>query len=52
MRHDILSRAGGLLALPAFQRVSKQIDPFGIGGARLLDVNGVVIISHAPFNRR
>jgi glycerol-3-phosphate acyltransferase PlsX len=41
---------GGLLARPAFQRVARQIDPFDVGGAPLLGVNGIVIIGHGRSN--
>ncbi len=45
-----LSKIGGLLAQPAFKRVYKQVDPFEVGGAPLLGVNGVVIIGHGRSN--
>ncbi len=45
-----LTAMGGLLARPAFKRVGKRIDPFEIGGAPLLGVNGVVIIGHGRSN--
>ena len=41
---------GGLLAKPAFNRVSKHVDPFEIGGAPLLGVDGVVIVGHGRSN--
>lgn len=44
------TKIGALLARPAFRRVQKQIDPFEIGGAPLLGVNGVVIIGHGRSN--
>jgi len=47
---DTRSKLGGLLAKPAFRRVYRQIDPFEIGGAPLLGVNGVVIIGHGRSN--
>ncbi len=47
-----LTAAGGLLARPAFRRVSRQVDPFEIGGGPLLGVNGVVIIGHGRSNAR
>ena len=50
IKRDLLSQVGGLLALPAFRRVARQIDPFEIGGAPLLGVNGVVIIGHGRSN--
>ncbi len=47
---DSRSKVAGLLAKPAFRRVYHQIDPFEIGGAPLLGVNGVVIIGHGRSN--
>lgn len=50
LREEITASAvtsvGGLLARPAFARVGKRVDPFEIGGAPLLGVNGVVIVGH------
>jgi glycerol-3-phosphate acyltransferase PlsX len=45
-----LTMLGGLLAKPAFRRVARQIDPFDVGGAPLLGVNGVVIGAHGRSN--
>ncbi len=42
----VVTSVGGLLAKPAFARVGKRVDPFEIGGAPLLGVNGVVIVGH------
>jgi phosphate acyltransferase len=47
---DWRSKIAGLLARPAFRRVYHQIDPFEIGGAPLLGVDGVVIIGHGRSN--
>lgn len=47
---DLRSKIGGLLSKPAFKRVYRQIDPFEIGGAPLLGVDGVVIIGHGRSN--
>lgn len=47
-----VTKIGGALARPAFRRVQKMIDPFEIGGAPLLGVNGVVIIGHGRSNDR
>lgn len=52
IRRDPISSIGGLLARAAFRRVYKQIDPFEIGGAPLLGVNGVVIIGHGRSNAK
>jgi glycerol-3-phosphate acyltransferase PlsX len=45
-----LTKVGGLLAKPAFARATKYVDPFEIGGAPLLGVNGVVIVAHGRSN--
>jgi glycerol-3-phosphate acyltransferase PlsX len=45
-----LTKLGGMLAKPAFDRVRKQTDPFEVGGAPLLGVNGVVIVGHGRSN--
>jgi glycerol-3-phosphate acyltransferase PlsX len=50
IKRDVFSLIGGGLMLPAFRRVRKQIDPFEVGGAPLLGVNGVVIIGHGRSN--
>jgi glycerol-3-phosphate acyltransferase PlsX len=50
IKRSPMTALGGLLALPAFKRVRKEIDPFEIGGAPLLGVNGVVIIGHGRSN--
>jgi len=47
---SVLTQVGGALSRPAFRRVQKAIDPFEIGGAPLLGVNGVVIIGHGRSN--
>jgi len=39
-------KAGLLLLLPAFRRFKRRVDPAETGGAPLLGVNGVCIISH------
>ena len=45
-----LTKIGGVLARPAFQRVRDQLNPDEVGGAPLLGVNGVVIIAHGRSN--
>ncbi len=47
-----LTAVGGLLAKPAFGRVSRRVDPFEVGGGPLLGVNGVVIVAHGRSNAR
>lgn len=46
----VLTSLGGLLAKPAFARASRRVDPFEIGGAPLLGVDGVVIVGHGRSN--
>jgi glycerol-3-phosphate acyltransferase PlsX len=50
LRSDLRATLGGALVRPAFRRVYRQVDPFEIGGAPLLGVNGVVIIGHGRTN--
>lgn len=45
-----ISMLGGVLALPAFNKVRKILDYSEYGGAPLLGVNGVVIIGHGRSN--
>ena len=45
-----LTKLGGALARPAFQRVRSQLNPDEVGGAPLLGVDGVVIIAHGRSN--
>ncbi len=45
-----LTKIGGALARPAFQRVRDEFNPDEVGGAPLLGVNGVVIIAHGRSN--
>ncbi len=47
---DLRSKAGAGLLRPALRRVYQQVDPFEIGGAPLLGVDGVVIIGHGRTN--
>jgi len=49
---SLRSQVGGLLLRPAIRRIYRQLDPFEIGGAPLLGVNGVVIIGHGRSNAR
>jgi len=52
IKRDPVAMFGGLLAQRAFGRVRKQVDPFEIGGAPLLGVDGVVIIGHGRSNAK
>ncbi|MBI3732188.1 MAG: phosphate acyltransferase PlsX, partial [Chloroflexi bacterium] len=46
IKRSPLTAIGGLLAKPAFDRVSARLDYAEVGGAPLLGVDGVVIIGH------
>lgn len=50
LTRDLRSKMGGLLSKPAFRRAYQQMDPFEIGGAPLLGVEGVVIVGHGRSN--
>jgi glycerol-3-phosphate acyltransferase PlsX len=43
---DLRGKAGSLLLVPAFRRFKKRVDPSEFGGAPLLGVDGVCVISH------
>ncbi|HSD52025.1 MAG TPA: phosphate acyltransferase PlsX [Candidatus Methylomirabilis sp.] len=43
---DLRGKAGSLLLVPAFRRFKKRVDPAEFGGAPLLGVDGVCLISH------
>ena len=46
MGRNLRGRAGSFLLLPAFKRFRRRVDPSEFGGAPLLGVNGVCVISH------
>ena len=50
IRRNPVTVLGGLLAKPAFNRVSARLDYSEVGGAPLLGVDGVVIIGHGRSN--
>jgi glycerol-3-phosphate acyltransferase PlsX len=52
IRRGFLAKAGALLMKGAFQNVRSQLDYAEYGGAPLLGVKGVVIISHGKSSRR
>lgn len=49
---SLRTRLGAALALPAFRRLKKSLDYREYGGAPLLGVNGVCIISHGSSDAR
>lgn len=52
IRRGLLAKAGALLMAPAFRSIRSQLDYAEYGGAPLLGVKGVVIISHGKSSRR
>ena len=50
IKSNALTTLGGVLAMPAFNKVKKILDYTEYGGAPLLGVNGVVIIGHGRSN--
>jgi glycerol-3-phosphate acyltransferase PlsX len=52
IRRGLLAKVGALFMRPAFHSVRAQLDYASYGGAPLLGVNGVVIISHGKSSRR
>ncbi|MCC7446180.1 MAG: phosphate acyltransferase PlsX [Anaerolineae bacterium] len=49
---SLLTKVAGALLRPALRNVYRQVDPFEIGGAPLLGVNGVVIVGHGRTNAK
>lgn len=47
-----LRMLGAILTRPALRKLYRQVDPFEIGGAPLLGVNGVVIVAHGRTNAK
>ncbi len=47
---NLISRLGGLLLRPSLKRVRKRLDYAEYGGAPLLGVNGLFVISHGRSN--
>lgn len=49
---NLRGKAGSFLLLPAFKRFRRRVDPSEYGGAPLLGVNGVCVISHGRSTGR
>lgn len=49
---NMIAKAGAMIIRPALRSVYRQVDPFEVGGAPLLGVNGVVIIGHGRSNAK
>lgn len=52
LKANPLRMLGALLTRPVLHKIYKQVDPFEIGGAPLLGVNGVVIVGHGRTNAK
>jgi glycerol-3-phosphate acyltransferase PlsX len=52
MKRNVFSLAGALMVSPGMRKFKKQIDYAEYGGAPLLGLNGVCIISHGSSNPR
>jgi phosphate acyltransferase len=52
LQRNIFRMLGALLAKPAFLKLYRQVDPFEVGGAPLLGVDGVVIVAHGRTNAK
>lgn len=52
LKRSVFTILGAALARSAFNRVKTALDPFEVGGAPLLGVNGVVIIGHGRSNAK
>ncbi len=52
IRASPVTAVGGLLARPAFRRVSKRLDPSEYGAVPLLGVDGLVFIGHGRSDAR
>ncbi len=46
LKRNPLGMLAGVLAIPAFKRIKKKMDPRNFNGAMLLGLNGIVIKSH------
>jgi glycerol-3-phosphate acyltransferase PlsX len=47
-----ITKAGAMLARPAFQRLKKRLDYSEYGGAPLLGVRNIVVVGHGSSNAR
>jgi glycerol-3-phosphate acyltransferase PlsX len=52
IRSGLATSIGGLLAMPAFRRVRKLLDPAEVGAVPLLGVDGLVLIGHGRSDAR
>jgi glycerol-3-phosphate acyltransferase PlsX len=52
MKRSLRTKAGYVLAEPAFKASIKRVDPEEAGGALLLGINGVCVISHGGSRAR
>jgi glycerol-3-phosphate acyltransferase PlsX len=52
LREGFITQIGAFLSMPAFRALKKEIDYSEYGGAPLLGVNGVCIISHGSSSAK
>jgi len=52
LMESTLTKIGGLLSKPAFNRVKKIMDPGEVGAAPLLGINGLVFVGHGRSDSR
>jgi glycerol-3-phosphate acyltransferase PlsX len=50
IKSGLITKLGGLLVKPAFNRIKTMMDPSQVGAGRLLGVNGLVFIGHGRSN--
>lgn len=50
IKSGLITKLGGLLVKPAFNRIRTMMDPSQVGAGRLLGVNGLVFIGHGRSN--
>ncbi len=52
LKKNVMTMMGALFAKPAFDRLRQEVDYSEYGGAPLLGINGICIISHGSSNAR
>lgn len=52
LRSSLRTKVGAKLAMPAFERMKKMLDPSEVGAAPLLGINGLVFIGHGKSDKQ
>src|SRR5688500_20296290 len=52
LRATAVTKAGAVLAKPAFRNIKKRLDYAEYGGAPLLEVNRIVVLGHGRSNAK